>query len=378
MKLKSRLVVVLACVMVPWLGATPAGAGTFEVLACDAAPGFANNSWRPDVNHGGMVAFTACPSGDNRMLGLGLRNGYYPSGWTVPTGAASRWIFDAPPATGIVGIRANAYFEQRHFRWQVGLSNGAQLLVGCPATASSTGGACGAHMTAGEYLPLPWSGALYTEVFCARGPCPVGGGGYYGWASMTWVAVTVLDETAPSILNPAGDLWSDRWVSGTRQVAFDAVDNTGIKDVRVLLDGREKARAGRGCDPAARTCPDWPGAMLDVSTAGGLADGAHELSIQAVDRGNNVGGLSRRVYIDNTPPAAPSELTVDDGDGWKPANSFSVRWKNPPQNAAPIAGADYQLCPASPTTGQCVSGAKASANVTDLRDVRVPSRATGR
>jgi hypothetical protein len=84
MKLKSRLVVVLTCVMLQWLGATPAGAGTFEVLACDAAPGFANNSWRPDVNHGGMVAFTACPSGDNRMLGLGLRNGYYPSGWTVP------------------------------------------------------------------------------------------------------------------------------------------------------------------------------------------------------------------------------------------------------------------------------------------------------
>lgn len=49
-----------------------------------------------------------------------------------------------------------------------------------------------------------------------------------------------------------------------------------------------------------------------------------------------------------------------------------MRWKNAPQNAAPIAGADYQLCPASPTTGQCVSGAKASANVTDLRDVRVP------
>ena len=201
------------------------------------------------------------------MLGLGLRNGYYPSGWTVPTGAAARWVFDAPAGTGVVGIRANAYFEQRHFRWQVGLSNGSQLFVGCPASSSSTGGSCGAHMTASDYLPLPWSGAVYTEVFCANGPCPVGGGSYYGWASMTWVAVTVLDPTSPSVSSPSGELWSDRWMGGTRQVTFDAADNTGIRDVRVLLDGREMSRDGRVCDPAAKTCPNWPGAALDVATS---------------------------------------------------------------------------------------------------------------
>src|ERR671915_2517650 len=95
------------------LAFTPsAGAGTYEVVACDAAPGFANNSWEPQSTHGGTVAFSACPSGDDPMRGLGARTGYpYPSGWTVPTGAAARWFFFAPPGTVVVGVRANAFFS---------------------------------------------------------------------------------------------------------------------------------------------------------------------------------------------------------------------------------------------------------------------------
>ena len=140
--------------------ASTAFAGTFDVVACDAAPGFANNSWRPDVTHGGMTTFVACPSGDNQHLGLGARNNYYPSGWTVPGGAAARWFFDAPGDTAIVGIRANALFEQRDHRWQVGLSNGSQLLEGCAWSAADTGGSCGAVMYAGNYLPIPPSRVL--------------------------------------------------------------------------------------------------------------------------------------------------------------------------------------------------------------------------
>src|SRR5687768_10988693 len=129
------LVLALGSLLAP----APAVAGTFEVFACDAAPGFANNSWRSEITHGGMTAFTACPSSDNPRLGLGLRNNYHPSGYTVPTGAASRWWFDAPGGTSIVGIRANGHFEQLSHRWQVGLSNGAQLLAGCPWSASNPG-----------------------------------------------------------------------------------------------------------------------------------------------------------------------------------------------------------------------------------------------
>jgi len=98
----------------------------------------------------------------------------------------------------------------------------------------------------------------------------------------------------------------------------------------VLIDGRQMARAGRCCDPTVKTCPNWPGAALDVATANGLADGKHHLVIDAVDRGDNHATLARELLVDNTPPAAPLELAVDGGDGWKPANRFTLRWKNPP------------------------------------------------
>ncbi len=353
--------------------AHPSRAGTFDVLACDAAPGFVNNSWVPEANHGRMVAFTACPSGDEIMKGLGARTNYpYPSGWTVPTGSAARWLFHAPAGTAIVGYRANGFFQQKHHRWQVGLSNGAVLLEGCPWTASNTGGACGVQLYAGEYNAIPRSSALYTEVFCAYGPCPVGGGGWYGWASLTYIAVTVLDETLPRVGNPGGELWSDDWVSGTRRVTFDASDNTGIKGLRVLVDGRQMASATRNCDPTLKTCPDWGGAALDVATANGLADGEHDVRLEAVDRGDNRGSVSRKVKIDNTAPSAPKGLVVAGGDGWRPENSFDIRWTNPAQDAAPISGAEYRLCPASTPGTDCITGSDHDSDLNALKALKVP------
>lgn len=365
--------IALALMLVGLAVPQSATAGTFEVLACDAAPGFVNNSWRSEVTHGGAVVFNACPSGDDVMKGLGARTNYpYPSGWTVPTGAAARWIFDAPGGTAIVGYRANGVFHQRNHRWQVGLSNGWMLLEGCAGTATNTGGACGAQLYAGRYNPTPWSAALYTEVLCTHGPCPVGGGGWYGWASLTYIAVTVLDETLPSVTNAGGGLWTDGWVSGTQRVSFDATDNTGIKDVRVFIDGRLMAQAGRGCDPSGKTCPDWPGAALDVATGNGIADGMHDLGLEAIDRGDNRGSVSRKVRIDNTAPAAPVDPTVDRGEGWRETNAFTVRWTNPSQNAAPITGADYRLCPVRGAPAQCVSGGRTGANLSELKDLAVP------
>ena len=366
----NRLVVI-AATLAALLLALPsaASAGTYDVVACDAAPSFANNSWRQEVSHSSMVTFTACPSSDNPKLGLGARNGYFASGTTAPTGAAARWWFDAPPGTAIVGIRANGLFEQKSHRWQTALSNGAQLFAGCPATPSNTGAFCADGMNAADYVALPGSGALYTEVYCAYGPCPVERD-WWAWASLTWVSVTVLDQTAPSVGNPGGSLWSDGWVSGTRQATFDASDNTGIKDVRVLIAGREMARAGRGCDPTAKTCPNWPGVVLDVATHNGIPDGEHELVLDAVDRGDNHGSVSRKVRIDNTAPAAPRDLAVQGGEGWHAANDFNISWTNPEPQAAPIAGADYRLCPVP--DDDCVSGTVAGRDLTELKNLEVP------
>jgi hypothetical protein len=367
----GRLLLLTLCCIA--LLVSPAEGGTFEVVACDAAPGFANNSWRPDANHGGMVAYSACPAGDNPRLGLGAVHNEYPSGYTVPTGSAARWFFDAPANTAIVGIRADALFEWSNFRWQSALSNGSQIIEGCPSLPADPGGQCAAGMYANDYVAIPPSGVIYTEAYCVRGPCPVGGlGKRWVRAALTYAAVTLTDWTAPGVLNPHGRLWTDGWVSGTGDVGFDATDNTGIKAVQVLVDGRVMAADGRQCDPTQKTCPDWPGAVLSVATSGQLGDGRHQLAIQVTDRGDNVGTAAHDLLVDNTPPAAPEGLAVSDGDGWRAKNSFELSWRNPSQQAAPIVGAEYRLCRGDSKT-DCVSGSRAKDGIDRISSLQVPA-----
>ena len=50
-------------------------------------------------------------------------------------------------------------------------------------------------------------------------------------------------------------------------------------------------------------------------------------------------------YVDNTAPTAPLDVQLEGSAGWRATNSFDLKWKNPPQSQAPIAGAAYRLCP---------------------------------
>ena len=364
--------VVIALAAAGLSASPPALAGTFEVSACDAAPGFANNSWRPEVTHPGMHVYNACPSGDNPRFGLGARPKVFRSRQAVPAGAATRWFFEAPPSTAIVGIRANALFEQDNPRWQVGLLNSSGLLVGCRATRS-TGGVCIDAMSAGDYVPLPPSDVIYTEVQCVFRPCPLGlAGRFWARGSMTFARVTIADGTVPTLAGVGGDLWTGDWIAGKRQVNFDAADNTGIKEVRTLIDGGLKSASRRDCDPTMKTCPDWPGVSLTVATGSDLSDGKHRLTVQAVDRADNVGELTRDLFIDNTPPASPRDVAVRTGDAWRPSATFDVTWKNPPQDFAPIAGAEYTLCPTAPVVTPCVRGTKDARGVEALSGLQVP------
>ena len=169
---RSVAVMVSAVAAAGLAAAPPAAAGTFEVSACDAAPGFVNNSWRAQVTSRAMVMYNACPSGDNPRFGLGGRHKYASRG-TAPSGAATRWIFEAPPATAIVGVRANTLFEQFNSRWQVGLFTRSRLVSGCRG-GRLTGSVCIGALSAGDFVPLQPSDLLYAEVSCARGPCPLG------------------------------------------------------------------------------------------------------------------------------------------------------------------------------------------------------------
>lgn len=71
---------------------------------------------------------------------------------------------------------------------------------------------------------------------------------------------------------------------------------------RDALDGSRGARIPRSNGAAALT--------LDTTL---LPDGLHTLSVQAVDAASNAGGKSRTILVDNTPPAAPLDLSVAGG-----------------------------------------------------------------
>lgn len=374
----AAIALVAACLALSagWTGV--ARAGTYEVRSCDAAPGWLNNAWTPETTHGGMAAYQQCPSG-GFDTGLVTRHNGYQAGWTVPTGAASRYFFRAPPGAAVVGIRTNARVEQWNHRWQVGLSNGSTLIFGCWATPTNTGGSCGSYPTEDEYIPTPPSGTIYTETYCAYGPCPVSWnsgtpGNVWARAVLASATVTVSDGTAPGISITGGGLVAGGWRRGVQSLSFDTGDNTGVKVVRILVGNSEAARQDRPCD-VTRTapCPNG-GATLDINTAS-FADGRHSLTAQAIDAGDNPGSDVREVLIDNTAPGQPETLAIDGGDGWRATNKFRVTWKNPVEEHAPIAAAEYELCPAQAPAGDtraCERGERSADGIEAIDDLKIP------
>jgi hypothetical protein len=195
----------------------------------------------------------------------------------------------------------------------------------------------------------------------------------YGWAEVDSFAAILYDDSAPGVAINGGDILSG-WRRGTSTVTYDASDNSGIKTVRAYMDDRPRAEAPRGCNYNALVpCPNG-GGSLSVDTTG-MSDGAHRLTVQAVDTADNAANDVRTIYTDNTPPISPASLTLDGSDGWRTANSFDVSWNNPPQSAAPIAAADYVLCPSSnaanDSTG-CQSGSRSGSNIDEISNVEVP------
>jgi hypothetical protein len=137
----------------------------------------------------------------------------------------------------------------------------------------------------------------------------------------------------------------------------------------VFVDGTEFGKT-YACDQTQRApCPQTS-FEAPFNTAGWGADGPHQLTLKAVDGGGNSATASRTVYIDNTAPDAPQNLTVDSGDGWRSSNSFNLRWRVGSQGSgSPVAGAEYDLCP---LTGACVHGRKDGTNLAAISDLRLP------
>ena len=348
-----------------------ARAGTYEVRACDAANGV-NNSWAAESNNGQLTAYNECPSGGNKSRGMVARTTVGGSG--VPPGSWARLIFHAPGGTTIVGVRAGyRYYRGGYTGYEAALSDGTQVLAGC----SSFQAPCDSS-SSDQWIPVQNRGVIYSNVFCARTPCPTSSTGdpnngyVQATANLFSAVVTLQDDSPPSIGSFGGDLWGGGWKRGTRSVSLDASDNSGISRTRALIDGQLAGDAAKPCDNTRTVpCPQG-GELFSLNTVAASTDGAHSVTVQAFDAAGNMSQETRQVHIDNTPPAPPQQVQLDGGDGWRSTNSFKLQWSNPSEpGTAPVAGAEWEICRTSGKPS-CQRGQAAGGDLTSADKVKVP------
>ena len=115
---------------------SPAGAGTYDVLSCDGAPGGSVASWSYSSNDANIAAPAICPTGGATFFGLSLYNAPNNS-INSYTGQYASWTFYAPAGTTVDGVLADYTIERRdQHSWWGGWAIGSTV-TGRPWVAQS-------------------------------------------------------------------------------------------------------------------------------------------------------------------------------------------------------------------------------------------------
>jgi len=364
------------------LGAASARAGTYDVQACKQATGYANNSWRASADRG-MLAYTACPAGDDLRRGMVVRNEV--GAGEVRDGDGATMRFKAPDGARLAGLTFDWDGYRANGEWSLGFSVGDShaLIAGCRAGSPSLGASCrvGDPRSSGSpsYLGLRGADAVRLEATCGRqGGCDAGSthqastGNTQARLRLTSAAVRVEDFSAPVITPVGAGLWDGRWKRGTVTGEYRAADNVGIRTTRLAVDGTPLRTDQRECDYTERVpCANLAGQSYRVDTAA-LADGAHEVTVTGIDAAANAADLRRPLRVDNHAPGPIDDLSVEGGEAVRATNSFDLRFTTPEGQVAPITRAHYRLCPAGEQSG-CTVGSAAVVGER-LAGVSVPRR----
>jgi hypothetical protein len=160
--------------------------------------------------------------------------------------------------------------------------------------------------------------------------------------------LTISDPVSPTIGTPTGAGWTtDTWSEGTLPLTLASSDTTGISATRVYADGSLIASLQRSCSyDQPRPCSDEAVGAVGLPT-GGLADGAHQITVAAVDAAGNETRVDRpsALLTDNNAPAAPAGLVSPAPSSTE--NRFEAHWSLPADGGTPIVAARYQLCQAA-------------------------------
>ncbi len=352
-------------------GAPPtASAGTYTVRACyvDAAGvPRGNSSWAYGIATPWAGTNPAC--GTNG-LGVWAASG----GGLAPPGSARAFLaFNAAPDTTIWNLSAFAQINvTKASGWSIGLyDNRRSGWLWCGPTDCLTG-----DRFASLTLPYLNSTQIYLLAVCGdpTHPCPMAD--QAAW--LKDITVTLYDKVGPTVDPPSGGLFASGWIRGNASFSANARDNTGIRRLRVLVDGAAAFTRPSTCDETrAVPCPN--AAITAPLPTSGLADGRHVATVEATDSGSNVATADRAFWTDNHAPARPNAVAVEGGAVWRQRNGFTVSWTNPHEEFAPIEAVHYRLCPASDSSfssSACVAGEQRARDVGAIANLNVPGAGT--
>ncbi|RKQ90493.1 hypothetical protein C8N24_0298 [Solirubrobacter pauli] len=359
MKLLRISISTLAAAIAAAIAVPAAQAGTYDVLACDAAPGAANNSWTFETNSSTYVASSAaCPSTSNRS-GLLVTDKLGTGGPSASAAVFGQWIVRAPGGTTISRIRVRRYLNMDGGTgWRLyGRQADGTTITGETCTVQAGQDDC----TVGGFGSAVLDRALNTTSVAYGFDCPTTGSGcntgamiHAASAAIYSANVTINDPTSPAIGAPTGDLVrASGFHKGTESVTFNGTDALGISARRLYVDGSLVASDAPTCNFTQLVPCSNPGTPVSLSAdLNALADGSHTVQVAVVDAASNeTRSAATSIVVDHTAPDVPQTLQAAARATTDAA--FTASWTVPAGQVAPISAAHWRLCP---DAGPCQTG----------------------
>jgi hypothetical protein len=333
----------LAVLGLAWV-ATPASAGTYDVLSCGApGAGGVNRAWTlyPGFDDRFWEQVGSCPAlSATSQPSPGVRAGYF-------TGAGFHAV---APAGAILdklviwrhGYRFNSTGTEQG-PWVVGGFRGDGTVIGGPLFGETCNvpagqlscdfGAPGMVDAARVERDLETTEVLYNVSCFDQAGCVTANDQGFPFVGVfiAGSVITVRDETLPAV-TARGALLGGGWITTDAPLSFGATDNVGIRQLRVLVDGAQAQVVLPPCD-VRLMAPCGQVAERAQALGGALPDGTHTVAVEATDSAGNVARADHRVQADRNPPAlafAPSNgrgrrIVVDAPDAGSGTVSGAVR-----------------------------------------------------
>jgi len=365
-RINSTVATAAIAALVLAVSASPSGARTFTVAACDAASGI-NRSWIDDSSGAStFITRQKCPA-------LGITDGLLTRSTTLSSrsgnGEGSGWRMDAATGTSIVGVDWAGEYWTTSGGWSAGLDSSSGRVLGCGPSSS----ACSRRWTSGERpLARGVSRASWLRfgIRCVSSSgCQAGDGKTHphALASAWYLRVTIDDPQAPQI-SLSGDALAATWVKPGVSLGTNAVDASGISSLALDRAGVPVAVLPQPCDFfRAKPCSDQS-TRFTVTT-----EGLAEWGVTATDAAGNSQRSSRLIGIDGNAPEAPPVPEVAGGQKWRDSSHFDLSWLIPSQGlGSPIASTRVIVCPVGSADDECLLPIDVPAGEIQSVHIRLP------